>query len=252
MNAPGAFTSADSYEAFALAYDQALGQAFHAVIADRLEELDAKFPGRGTRHLDVACGTGLLLDWGRRRGWRSIGVDASAAMIRLARTRGSRLALGDMRLLPFRERFDTVTCVYDSLNHLLEADELRATFSSIHGVLSREGMLWFDVNHPEAYPRVWGSDDPFEAEGDDWRLQIETSWDRRRRLASAHVTGHAVLSGHRVEIDETHFQRPWSERDIRRTLAAVGLEVVWTRRFEPFGRGGEVDGLKVLYAARPR
>ena len=253
MSAPPRFDEADSYEAFALAYDAALGQPFHAVIARRLDDLAARYPTTGDTHLDVACGTGLLLSWGAARGWKSVGVDASMAMLKLARERGGTVTAGDMRALPFGSAsFDRITCVYDSLNHLLEADELRATFRSIASLMHEDSMFWFDVNHPDAYPQVWDSDEPFVASGDDWHLEIATSWDPPRRMAVGHVTGFASVRGRRVEIDEVHCQRPWNERQIRSLLREAGLRVVWKTRFEPFGHGGEKDGLKVLYAAALR
>ena len=193
------------------------------------------------------------MQWSRARGWRPTGVDASLSMLDLARERGGPAICGDMRSLPLQGvAFDRITCMYDSLNHLLEERELVAAFRSIGALMHRDSMFWFDVNHPDAYVTVWASDEPFESIGDDWELRIATSFDRSRRLATAVVTGYATVGQDRVLIDEVHHQRPWTESEIRRALKAAQMRVVWKTRFEPFGQGGDADGLKVLYAAEKK
>jgi SAM-dependent methyltransferase len=65
-----------------------------------------------TRILDVGCGTGRWLRRYQQFGFRAMGVDATAAMLRLARERGTAAALtvGEVNRLPFRDAtFDAVT-----------------------------------------------------------------------------------------------------------------------------------------------
>jgi SAM-dependent methyltransferase len=65
-----------------------------------------------TRILDVGCGTGRWLRRYQQFGFRATGVDATAAMLRLARERGTAAALtvGEANRLPFRDAtFDAVT-----------------------------------------------------------------------------------------------------------------------------------------------
>lgn len=245
-------SEADGYEAFALAYDRALGRAFHESIARRLNSLDERFPSPGPDHLDIACGTGLLLEWAVAKGWNPVGVDVAPSMLALARRRHPRLICADMRELPFCGTFDRITCVYDSLNHLLDEEDLVRAFSDVARLMHAGSMFWFDVNHPDAYESVWSDDEPFEASGEGWLLRIDTYYDREHRLGVGSVSGFATLNGAKVEIEEVHHQRPWNDRVVRSALAAAGLRAVWRTRFEPFGPGGEKDGLKVFYAATLR
>ena len=65
-----------------------------------------------TRYLDVACGSGLAANVARRRGATVSGIDASEALIEIARARtpDGDLRVGDMFALPFGESaFDVVT-----------------------------------------------------------------------------------------------------------------------------------------------
>ena len=68
--------------------------------------------GATTRHLDVACGSGFAANLARRRGATVSGIDASEALIDIARARtpDGDFRVGDMNALPFHEgAFDTVT-----------------------------------------------------------------------------------------------------------------------------------------------
>lgn len=65
----------------------------------------------GDRVLEVGCGSGVFLREVVDRGAHAVGLDASAAMIELARARvpAAELHLGDLQFLPFRDdAFDAV------------------------------------------------------------------------------------------------------------------------------------------------
>lgn len=209
----------EAYGAFAYAYDKALGARFFKAARNLLDRTLDRYPTPKRTHLDVACGTGLTVEYFRRKGWKSTGVDASLPMLQLMK--GG--VAGDMRRLPFRRKFARVTCLYDSLNHLLEKDDLVAAFRSIRGVMDDDSLFLFDMNHPEIYPEVWGLSDPYVASGSDYHLEIATTYRKREKIGRAGVTGWAVIDGKRVEIDEQHLQRAYSEREITDSLAAAGL-----------------------------
>ncbi|HEY1286381.1 MAG TPA: class I SAM-dependent methyltransferase [Solirubrobacterales bacterium] len=66
----------------------------------------------GATVLDIGCGSGVFLRLAADRGARAFGVDASAALLELARKRvpEADLRLGEMEALPFDDdRFDLVT-----------------------------------------------------------------------------------------------------------------------------------------------
>jgi SAM-dependent methyltransferase len=98
---------------------------------------------RGTppeRALDVACGTGRLL------GFCRTGIDASPAMLDVARLRwpDRTLVLADAARLPFPDRsFDAVLCVHLAM-HLPPA-QLTMIGSEIARVLTEGGRLVIDA-----------------------------------------------------------------------------------------------------------
>lgn len=241
--------TSEAYDAFAYAYDRALGERFFKAAIRMVSEALDRHPTPKRTHLDVACGTGMTVRWFRERGWKSVGVDASLPMLQIAK--GG--VAGDMRALPFRRRFARITCLYDSLNHLLEPDDLQAAFHSIRGVMDPDSLFLFDVNHPEIYPEVWGLSEPFIAKGRDYHLEIATTYRRREKIGRAAVTGWARINGERVDIREQHRQRAYSEREITKMLAAAGLTPVQVLDFDPYDEAAAMSAatVKLFFIAKP-
>lgn len=247
----GAGPRRDVYFEFAWAYDQALGRRFFAAVSPLLDRLLAKYQAEDVSHLDIACGTGLVVAHLRERGYRSFGLDGSMAMLRVAQKRTPALLAADFRALPLRVKFGRITCLYDSFNHILEHSELAETFRSIAEVMGPESLLLFDVNHPDVYPRIWGLREPFVSAGAGYRLVMHTRYDPVERLGVADLTGWAKVGGSRVEIKETHHQRAWSAGELMDALESASLSVVERINFDPFQESGESGpGVKWFFVVR--
>ena len=68
--------------------------------------------GRGTRYLDVGCGSGMAVQIAAARGAEVSGFDAAEAMLAIARERtpNGDFRIGDLESLPYTDRsFDAVT-----------------------------------------------------------------------------------------------------------------------------------------------
>jgi SAM-dependent methyltransferase len=246
-------TEGEAYGAFAYAYDKALGQRFFAAASRVLDEVLAGYPTDKRTHLDIACGTGLVSAFFHERGWKSLGVDASTAMLQVAHGRTPHVVAADMRALPIRSTFARITCLFDSLNHLLDAADLAAAFQAARSVMAEDSLFVFDMNHPEIYPEVWGIADPYVAEGPDYHLEIATSYRVREKLGRAMVRGWAMTGGERAQIREQHLQRAYDEDEIRLLLAQSGLEPLEVRHFDPYNESDVIDAptVKLLFVCRP-
>jgi SAM-dependent methyltransferase len=227
----------EAYGAFAWAYDGALGKRFFRA-AKRLLTPLLRIPAANKTHLDLCCGTALAVEFFTKHGYRSVGVDASLPMLRVGRRRARGLAAGDVRALPLRGTFDRITCLYDSLNHLQQRDQLVAVFSEVRRLMRPDSIFLFDMNHPDIYPAVWGMKEPFVESGPTFHLEIATRYSRANKRGHGLITGWAVLpDGERVAILETHEQRAWSRKEIVGCLAEAGLTARQVTEFDPFEEG---------------
>jgi glycine/sarcosine N-methyltransferase len=108
------------------------------------------FAGRGARRvLDAACGTGMHLVAFARRGLRCAGADLSPAMIEQARRNAASAGVEvELAAAPFGGLarvfpgpFDAVTCLGNSLPHLLDDASLAACLADFAALLKPGGVL---------------------------------------------------------------------------------------------------------------
>ncbi len=140
----------DIYEEVATLYDSLVGEfAFENWLPNFLK-LERAFSLDLRACADVACGTGKVLAYLAGRGARAYGVDGSEGMLSIAaeRTRGMGVELfrQDMRGLCLPRQVTLVTCNTDSLNYLLEEDDLAGTLAGFWRALEPGGCAVFDMN----------------------------------------------------------------------------------------------------------
>jgi len=106
------------------------------------------------RVLDAGCGTGTMALAMAERGWRVTGIDLSEAMLTMARRKDVRQTVTwsraditrfDLDKSAGAERFDLITCVADTLNHLERLDDWEAAFRCFAEHLEPGGILFFDA-----------------------------------------------------------------------------------------------------------
>jgi ubiquinone/menaquinone biosynthesis C-methylase UbiE len=106
--------------------------------------------GQGQRLLDVGCGTVTKLDEFRARGWKVVGVDFSAAVLRVASAcipEGAFIQ-ADAHALPFQgESFDVIR-VDNVMEHIPETVLL---LSKLRSLLKPGGQLYVYVPNSEAW-----------------------------------------------------------------------------------------------------
>jgi SAM-dependent methyltransferase len=137
-----------AYSRLAEVYDEIVIDPCHDRWASFLHELWSADPVGVRSVLDLCCGTGLLADELIRRGYRVVGVDASDAMLALARRRlGPEVALSRTALpdLKVEGVFDAAICTFDGFNYLT-LEELRLTMAAVAGRLRPAGWLVFDLH----------------------------------------------------------------------------------------------------------
>jgi len=96
----------------------------------------------GIALLDVACGTGKHLSF-LRRDFDCVGLDASAAMLAVAKrnTNGVRFVLGDMREFDLGKKFDVILCLFSAIGHLRTRNDLRRALLNFARHLKKGGVI---------------------------------------------------------------------------------------------------------------
>ena len=243
------------YHDYAPFYDGSGQLRFAVLMGQYLSELLDRHPVAGRRALDVACGTGTLALLLADSGWDVTGLDSSAAMLDQADAKAENMATlgqvvfvqGDMRGLPINDQrpttndrgtqfstfssfvlrpssFNLVTCVYDSLNYLLDECELAACFDSVARVLAPGGLLVADMNTRYFLEYDWGVCEAIEQVG---LVQVTQSYFDPAAECSTMVLSCFAGDDQRgyMRFDETHIERAYAPEIVERLLRSAGLEV---------------------------
>jgi SAM-dependent methyltransferase len=159
--------SSAEYDAFAPYYDAFTADSDYEAWTVHVLELLGEHGLRGHALLDLACGSGKSFACFLERGFDVTGCDSSRGMLEAAARRapGATLVRADLRELPRLDSFDVVTCFDDSLNYLLDEDELGAAFAGIARNLRPGGLTVFDLNSLAAYRTTFASDRVTERAG---------------------------------------------------------------------------------------
>lgn len=98
------------------------------------------------RVLELGCGTGRFTALLVADGYEVTGLDLSEAMIKVAKKKpfGKRISYvcSDMRNFNLGKKFDVVISVCDSMNYLLNNDDMYNTFLSVGKHLENGGFLF--------------------------------------------------------------------------------------------------------------
>src|SRR5262245_11058856 len=106
----------------------------------------------GLALLDLACGHGRIANALAERGVRVTGLDATPLFLELARADAAERGVdveyveGDMRSIPWAERFDRVLCWFTSFGYFSD-EENRQVLEGVFGALKPGGAFLVEMNH---------------------------------------------------------------------------------------------------------
>lgn len=110
----------------------------------RLQQL---FGNAGTRHLDLACGTGPHVRHFLDAGYTSRGLDINQPMLDKAAIRcpEAQFSLQDMCGFTLAEPQDLITCFLYSLHYSGTIERLKACIARVHAALDANGLFCFNA-----------------------------------------------------------------------------------------------------------
>jgi SAM-dependent methyltransferase len=144
------------YTGFAPFYDRIMGDRDEEIA--RIRTYISRFLPGARSLLELGCGTGALLA-GLAPDLRVTGLDRSREMLAIAAQTvpAARLLQGDITAFRLPDRFDVITCMFDTLNHVQSLAGWRSLFSCVHEHLADGGLFIFDVNTAGRLRRLDGA-----------------------------------------------------------------------------------------------
>ena len=223
----------EAYTVFAEVYDLFMDNIDHQQWAEYLEELLRDYGLEGGLVLDLGCGTGALTELLAKKGYDMIGVDNSLEMLEIAREKQISQGLDILYLLQDMREFElygTVAAIVsccDSLNYILEEEDLLQVFRLVNNYLDPGGVFLFDMNTEYKYREVLGENTIAENR-EEASFIWENYFDEGTGINEYDLTLY-IRDGEDDRygrFEETHFQRAYEPRLVRELLETAGLEFV--------------------------
>ncbi len=263
----------ESYSSFARVYDELMDNVPYGEWAEFLIEMLRKYgisPAAGenitkdknvsdedeTVHnlaierntvLDLGCGTGTLTELISQAGFDMIGIDNSEEMLEIAMEKRDRSGSDILYLLQDMREFElygTVGAIYsvcDSLNYILEEEDMVQVFSLVNNYLYPGGIFIFDFNTVYKYEKVIG-DATIAENREDCSFIWENYYDDEEQMNEYDLTIFIREDGFKGRnktgtenvgctkngipyrcFSETHYQRGYTLSQIRGFLKSAGL-----------------------------
>jgi len=142
-----------SYERFGESYEAVMGDRRAA--AEQVVELIRAAKPDAKNVLELGCGTGSILKC-LQDAYSVSGLDISGKMLSVARKKVPRSKLFRQDMVDFRidGRFDVISCVFDSLNHVRRFSDWKKVFAAVHRHLLPGGCFIFDINTQRKLERL--------------------------------------------------------------------------------------------------
>lgn len=235
----------EAYQDFAYVYDKFMDatpyEEWSEFLAELIEKYGVSKPERDAEGLldsernlvvDLGCGTGTLTELLYQKGYDMIGVDNSESMLNIAMEKreksGSEILylLQDMRELELYSTVGTVVSVCDSVNYILENEELLTVFSLVNNYLYPSGIFIFDFNTDYKYREVIG-DTTIAENREDCSFIWENVYDPEEELNEYDLTFFVQEEGDSFRrFMETHLQRGYTVEQMRRLVEQSGMTIV--------------------------
>lgn len=202
--------------------------------------------------VDLGCGSGIWAGRLLKAGYDVLGIDISAAMIRLAKTKApaATFRLGSLLSAPI-PACAAVTAIGEGINYTFDPRNSRRTlgalFRRVFDALLPGGMFIFDFARPGqiAGPsprRVWSM-------GSDWAILLEAIEDKRRRALVRKMTCFRKKGKVYRRTEETHVVRLYEGDELMADLRRIGFRARVSHRY---GAMRLRTATAAIYAVKPK
>ena len=222
----------EAYNEFAKVYDTFMEDTPYEKWVAFIEDCMKKHSITPHILCDLGCGTGKMCTMFAEQGVEMIGIDNSEEMLMVAREHAMQQEQNILYLLQEMSDFElygTVDVIYsscDSINYLLEEEEVLQTFKWVNNYLEPQGLFIFDMNTPYKYENILG-DKTFAEQTEDAAYIWENHYDQEEGINEFIVNFFIKDKKDKYKrTEECHYQRAYTIEEIKHLLEQAQLELI--------------------------
>ena len=223
----------EAYTGFAEVYDLFMDNVPYEQWAEYITGLLREYGIEDGLVLDLGCGTGTMTELLAEAGYDMIGIDQSEEMLEEALEK--KEASGhdilylcqDMREVELYGTVRAIVCVCDSMNYILEEEEILDILSAAaYNYLDYDGLFIFDLNTEYKYREILGEQTIAENR-EEGSFIWENYYDEAQRINEYQLT---LFVKEKEDLyrkfEETHYQRAYSLDTVRNLVERSGLRLL--------------------------
>ena len=191
--------------------------------------------------LDLGCGTGSLTGLMARSGYDMIGIDNSGEMLQIAMNKRNASGLDILYLLQDMRGFElygtvkAVISICDSMNYIMEYQELVEVFRLVNNYLDPKGVFIFDLNTEYKYRELL-ADNTFAEDREESSFIWNNFYDEEDKVNEYDLTLFVKEGELYRKFEETHYQRAYGLDQIQQAIRDGGMEFVAPAPAIPYSR----------------
>ena len=222
----------EAYSGFAKVYDLFMDNIPYEEWTDYVKELFAEEGVKDGILLDLGCGTGSVTELLSKSGFDMIGIDNSEEMLEIAMEKRAESGLDILYLLQDMREFELygtvkgVVSICDSMNYILDDEDLLDVFKLVHNYLDNEGIFIFDMKTMHEYANVM-ADNTFAEDREESSFIWENYYVEEEEINQYDLSIFVKEEDGRYrKYEETHLQRAYEQQCVEELIKESGLELL--------------------------
>lgn len=223
----------EQYSVISKYYELLNSEVDYPAMADFLSKAIKKYQKYDTELvLDLACGTGALTRELAKIGYDMTGIDISYDMLSVANE--NRIKDGqdvlylcqDMREFELYGTVDAVVCCLDSINYLLDIEDVKKCFAHVHNYLVPDGIFIFDINTPKRFKNGYDGRD-YIIEEDGILLAWQNYFDDESGICDFVLSLFSEdKDGRYIRYDEEQSEKMYQRDEIEKCICDTGFKLL--------------------------
>ena len=241
----------EAYSGFAKVYDLFMDNIPYGEWTEYVKELFAEEGITEGILLDLGCGTGSVTELLAKAGFDMIGIDNSEEMLEIAMEKREESGLDILYLLQDMREFELygtvkgVVSICDSMNYILEDEDLMEVFRLVHNYLDNEGIFIFDMNTMYKYEEIL-ADNTFAEDREESSFIWGNYYDEEDEINQYDLALFVKEEDGRYrKYEETHLQRAYRQEDVEEMIRESGLELLHV--YDAFSKEAPTEESERIY-----
>lgn len=221
------------YENFAQVYDTFMEDMPYDEWLIYIHKIWEKFNLKPRLIADIGCGTGNITIPLAKEGYELIGIDCSEQMLLKASEKSLESKVDilyleqDMREFELYGTVDCILSICDTINYIIDTDELLQVFKLVDNYLHPKGLYIFDINTVYKFENILGKN-TFSQTTETSAYTLENYYDDEKMINEFYTNFFIKddKTGLYSRFVEIHYEKAYTIQIIKNLLKEAGLKLL--------------------------